>query len=67
MKGMDKNKPVHTVDHIEKQIKEISNKLGDISPISQKKEAERIEKKIEKKRAFFDKCKIKTIVLFHST
>ena len=48
MKNMNKIKPVHTVVHIEKQINTISNKLGDISPHSLKKEAERIDKKIEK-------------------
>lgn len=45
MKNMNKNKPVHTVVHIEKQINVISHKLVDISPHSLKKEAERIEKK----------------------
>ncbi len=56
---MDKNKPVHTVDNLEKQIAQISSNLGDISPLSIKKEAERIENKKEKKRAFFDKHKKK--------
>lgn len=33
---MDKHKPVHTVDNLEKQITKISNDLGDISPVSLK-------------------------------
>lgn len=52
-------KTVHTVDNIEKQIKTISNNLGDISPEALKKESERIEAKKAKKKAFFDKCKKK--------
>lgn len=56
---MDKNKQVHTVDHIERQIRKISENLGDISPEALKKEGERIEAKKAKKKAFFDKCKKK--------
>ncbi len=52
-------KTVHTVDNIENQIKTISDKLGDISPEALKKEAERIEAKKAKKKAFFDRCKKK--------
>lgn len=52
-------KTVHTVDNIEKQIKTISDKLGDISPKALKKEGERIETKKAKKKAFFDKHKKK--------
>jgi hypothetical protein len=52
-------KTIHTVDNIEKQIKTISNNLGDISPVALKKENERIEAKKAKKKAFYDKCKKK--------
>lgn len=56
---MDKLKPMHTVDKIEQQISNISKKLGDISPNSLKIKAEKIELKISKKKAFFDKHKKK--------
>lgn len=54
---MEKHKQVHTVDNLEKQINKISINLGDISPISLKKEAERIQVKNSQKKAFFDKHK----------
>lgn len=54
---MDKIK--HTFDDLEKQIKIISENLGDISPEALKKEEERINSKKAKKKAFFDKHKKK--------
>ena len=56
---MDKNKPVHTVDYIEKQINTISTNLGDISPEALKKQAEANSARAAKKRAFYDKHKKK--------
>lgn len=56
---MDKNKPVHTVDHIEKQINTISTNLGDISPEALKKRVEANNVRAAKKRAFYDKNKKK--------
>ena len=54
---MDKKKPVHTVEHIEKQINTISSNLGDISPEALKKQGEGITAKGAKKKAFYEKHK----------
>ena len=56
---MDKSKPVHIVDYVNKQIEVLSKNIGDISPIAQIEKNKRVAEKRAKKKAFIDKCKAK--------